>query len=113
MNDDKIIDDEIASLVQAASAPIPEAIERRIAERSVLQAAGPRRRFRRILFRSDLWALVACGAALVAACLLLIPALRRPPSSYFSEIRTEFEIPDKNIKIIFLQRPDFKLPKED
>jgi hypothetical protein len=44
---------------------------------------------------------------------LLLPALRKPPAPQIAEIRTEFELVDKNIKIIFFQKPDFSLLKEE
>jgi len=68
-----------------------------------------RSRRRRFLFL----ALIPGAAAALLTAVLLVPALRRPPIRPISEIRTEFELVDKNIKIIFIQRPDFKLFKEN
>lgn len=58
--------------------------------------------------------LVPAAAAVCAlAAALLVPALRQAPQPQVTEIRTEFELSDKNIKIVFFQRPDFRLYEED
>ncbi|OGD19323.1 MAG: hypothetical protein A2W03_18520 [Candidatus Aminicenantes bacterium RBG_16_63_16] len=58
-------------------------------------------------------AFVPAAAVCVLAAFLLIPILKKPPVSPISEIRTEFEIADKNIKIVFIQKPDFSLFQEE
>jgi hypothetical protein len=44
---------------------------------------------------------------------LIRPALHQTAASQISEIRTEFELVDQNIKVIFIQKPDFHLYEED
>ncbi len=58
----------------------------------------------------------AFRASLAAAALLLaVVAISRlfpprPPEKKITQIRTEFSIPGKNIKIIWVQRNDFHMP---
>ena len=130
MRDDKRLDERIAILVRSVEKDVPPGLEAKVRaatdsvrpDGSILGAAlplsaGPRRRHHdRVGSRRRLriLALVPGAAAAVAlAAFLLVPALRKPPVSRISEIRTEFEIRDKNIKIVFFQRPDFKLSQEE
>jgi hypothetical protein len=105
------IDERISGLVRSVRAEVPEALEARIrAEaRDETRKAAERRRFLR-------WALVPTAAtALVLAAALVSPVFLeiKPAPTTIGEIRTEFEIPGKNIKIVFFQKPDFKLFQED
>ena len=58
-------------------------------------------------------AVVPGGAALFLAFFFLWPAFRKQEEPQIAEIRTQFELVDKNITIIFFQKPDFKLFEED
>jgi hypothetical protein len=119
MSDDKRLDEKISGLVRSVEIEVPPAVEARI--REAAEKIRPRPRFfgwrpARVYWRRQarLLVLVPCAAAIIIlAALLLVPALRKPPAPKISEIRTEFEIADKNIKIIFIQRPDFKLFQEE
>jgi hypothetical protein len=122
MSDDKRLDEEISRLVRSVERDVPPAVEASI--RGAAEAIRPRPRFfgrhRRpawVLSRRGIRTLaLASGAAcviVVLGALLFVPALRKPPAPRISEIRTEFEIADKNIKIVFVQRPDFKLTQEE
>jgi ferric-dicitrate binding protein FerR (iron transport regulator) len=110
MDEDKILDKEISRLVRSLEKDLPPGLE----ERTALEASI-RRPHRRRFFRK--WqlalAVVPGAAALFFAFFLLLPAFRKQEESYIIEIRTQFELVDKNITIIFIQRPDFKLFKED
>jgi hypothetical protein len=119
MNDDKLLDERIAGLVRSVERGIPPAVEENI--RASASALRPRRRrfaarwARAWMFsrrRIGILALVPAAAAVLAA-FLVFPLLKKRPAPRISEIRTEFEIADKNIKIIFFQRPDFNLSKEE
>lgn len=59
--------------------------------------------------RIALWAplLAAASLAVVVAVSFLFPP--RPEIKKISQIRTEFSIPEKNIKIVWVQRDDFHL----
>ena len=110
MTDEKKLDEQIARIVRSVELEVPPAVEARIRE----AAADLQPRAGRFWFRRPLWlTLIPSTAAVLLAGIVLIPALRRPPVSPISEIRTEFEIADKNIKIIFIQKPDFNLFKEN
>lgn len=129
MNDDRLFDEKIARLVRRIDEPVPPGLETKIraAAESVRPAEGTKGRISlptavilrwrhgRVLSRRLRILALVPGAAAVAALavFLILPALRRPAAPRISEIRTEFEIADKNIKIVFFQRPDFKLTQEE
>ncbi len=110
MDEDKILDEKITRLVRSLEKRLPAGIEERIALRAS-SGAQPRRSF----FRRWSLALAAIPgvASLVLAFLLLLPGFRKQQEPQITEIRTHFELVDKNITIIFIQRPDFKLFEED
>ncbi len=110
MGDERQFDGKVGGLVRAVDERVPPAVDRKI--RTAAETLRPRPwlfagRWPRVL------ALVPGAAAFAVAVFLVVPALRKPPASRISEIRTEFEIADKNIKIVFFQRPDFKLTQEE
>ena len=110
MNDRDHLDEQISRLVRSIEREVPPALEARI--RAAAAGAG---------LRPSWWPglrvlVPALAGGLAAAALLflmiLLPGVPRRGPILVSEIRTEFEIPEKNIKIIFFQRPNFQLPKE-
>lgn len=110
MSDDKILDEQISRLVRGVERAVPPAVETRL----LAAAEGLRPRAGRFWLRRPFWlTLIPSAAAVLLAVLVLVLAMRRPPVSPIAEIRTEFEIADKNIKIIFFQKPDFNLFKEN
>lgn len=110
MDEDKILDKEISRLVRSVGKSLPPGLEERIALKAVTG-----RPHRRGFFRKWRFALAAVpgGAALLLAFFVLFPALRKQQEPQITEIRTQFELVDKNITIIFIQRPDFKFFEED
>jgi len=110
MDEDKILDKEISRLVRSVEIGLPPGLEERIALK-VSSGAPHRRPF----FRKWQLALAVFpgGAALFLGFFLLWPAFRKQEEPQITEIRTQFELVDKNITIIFIQRPDFKFFKED
>lgn len=111
MSDDKILDEQISRLVRSIERAVPPGVEAKIQE----AAADLRPRAGRFWLRRPFWLTLipSAAATILLAVVVLVPALRRPPISPIAEIRTEFEIVDKNIKIIFIQKPDFNLFKEN
>jgi hypothetical protein len=110
MSEDRRLDEKIAGLVRSVDEKIPPAVEERIRAAAATVQSRPEifdRRWPRVLM------LVPGVAAVLLAVFLFLPSLRKSPAPQISEIRTEFEIADKNIKIIFIQRPDFKLSQEE
>jgi len=110
MDKDMILDKEISRLVRSLEKALPVGLEERIALKATSEVPYHRPFFRK--WRLAL-AVVPGGAALLLALLLLLPALRKQEGPQITEIRTQFELVDKNITIIFIQRPDFKLFEED
>jgi len=111
MSEIERIDEEIGRLVRSVRREVPAGWEEKARAAAVAEAG--KRRERRIVLR---WALVpAAAAALLLAALVVPQAVRRPAPVpvALAEIRTEFEIPGKDIKIVFFQKPDFKLFQED
>jgi hypothetical protein len=109
MNDKIKMDQEISQCVRSIEVDIPPGVEDRI--RKAATAHQPHV-YQLGMRRSWLLAIIPSVAVILAAMILLVPALRQPlasPIPPISEIRTDFELPDKNIKIVFFQRPDFKL----
>ena len=110
MIEDAGFDKEISHLVRTVAVEVPPTVDARINAAAVhIYDTRHRSRLRRF------WLLIAIPSAVVG--LLLIAVLRGPsripqPNPQISEIRTQFELVDKNIKVIFIQRPDFVL-KED
>jgi hypothetical protein len=109
---DRQLDDRISDLVRRVALDVPDGLEEKALEAGrtpVMRAdTHTQRRANRI------WpALIPAAVLAGAAALLVLPALRRPPAAPITEIRTEFELADKNIKVIFFQKPDFNLFKEN
>ena len=103
-NDDK----EISRIVRSADLEISLELEEKIREKTERLEVPRGKRFS----RWPIWAAAtACASAFLFAILLIYPG-PQSPGREIAEIRTEFEIPEKNIKIIFVQRADFPLLKE-
>ena len=109
MTDEKKLDEQIARLVRSVELGVPPGVEAKIQA----AAADLRLRAGRFWLRRPFWlTLIPSAAAVLLAVIALLPTAQKP-SSPIAEIRTEFEIADKNIKIIFIQKPDFNLFKEN
>ena len=110
MNKEAYSDKEIARLVRSVETDVPPALDDRIQAIAAHPALGlrqtPTRRF---------WYLVLLpgAAAALLALVLIRRALRHTADSPIMEIRTEFELVDQNIKIIFIQSPSFHLEEEE
>jgi hypothetical protein len=111
MNDPKL-DERIAGLVRSLELDVPDGLDERV--RTAARSLPPKPRAAFPAGRRRLWpVLVPSAAFALAAALLVLPTLRRPAATPITEIRTEFELADKNIKIIFFQKPDFNFFKEN
>jgi hypothetical protein len=110
MDEDKTLDKEISRLVRSVKKGLPPGLEERIALEVAARAPHRHRFFRKWQFAL---AVVPGVVALFIALFLLWPAFRKQEEPQITEIRTQFELVDKNITIIFIQRPDFKLFEED
>jgi hypothetical protein len=98
-------DDQISQLVSARDEEIPAALQWSI-RRKIHSRLKPRNKpfHRRILLPA-----LAAGLILVLLSALVLinpPASMTPP---MSEVRTEFYLPEKNIKVIWIQNNNFTL----
>ena len=115
---DKQLDERIEDLVRKVAVSIPDGLEDRALAKSQAEARkGARPERRRRPAASRLWSALGPAAVLAGlAVLIALPPMKAPDAggrrSAISEIRTEFELADKNIKIVFFQKPDFNLFKE-
>jgi hypothetical protein len=111
MNDPKL-DERIAELVRSVALDVPDGLDERI--RAAARSLPPKSRAAFPDGQRRLWPILIPSAAFaLAAALLILPALQRTSARPIAEIRTEFELADKNIKIIFFQKPDFNFFKEN
>ena len=110
MDNQKNIDKKIAGLVQSLEISIPAAVEKKL--QATAETIRPLHRIR--IKRLPLFVGILSSAAVVLAALLfLFPVFHGNPEPRITEIYTEFEIIDKNIKIIFIQKHDFNLFEEE
>ena len=109
--DNKKIDDEmISTLVRSVRYKIPDSVEEQVNAAMAKTKTGKARLFKRPL----LWYPVSAAAAIViiAALAIFQPFVNKTaidPGTPITEIKTEFELRDKNIKILWVQKKDFKL----
>jgi anti-sigma-K factor RskA len=109
MNSDERLDESISKLVRSVEREVPPALDRRIREAADGLASRTQRSEK---WRSWMLALAPGVVVALLAAFLLLPRPTPAPNP-ISEIRTEFEIADKNIKVIFFQKPDFHLHQEE
>jgi hypothetical protein len=110
MTNKQNIDDKIAKLVQSVEAEIPAQVEEKLqAKTETILPALKVWIKRRPLFLG----ILTSAAMILFAFLFLFPMLEDKRDPNITEIRTEFELIDKNIKIIFIQRHDFNLFMEE
>ncbi len=110
MNNQNNMDKKIARLVQSVETDIPANVEEHL--QAIAETIRPLHRIR--IKRLPLFMGILSSAAVVLAVLLfLFPVFHGKPEPQITEILTQFEIIDKNIKIIFIQRHDFNLFEEE
>lgn len=107
----KTIDNEmISNLVRSVQCKIPGNVEEQVnASMAKIKTRKPR-----LFKRPLLWYPVSAAAVLViiAALVIFQPFVNKEtidPGASITEIKTEFELRDKNIKILWIQKKDFKL----
>jgi hypothetical protein len=104
-------DQEISNLVRSVRFKIPDHLDEKVTQ-TITETVKSKPR----LFPEPFpWLRLSLSAAaimiLVTAIFIFQPYLQntREPIPPISEIRTHFEISDKNIKILWVQKKDFKL----
>ena len=110
MNNGNGIDKEITRLIQSVEVEAPPALDDRI---RFIAANLHSRQSRSLLHRFWYLALIPSAAAILLIVALNRSVFHQPAELAISEIRTEFELVDQNIKIVFIQKPDFHLNEED
>ncbi len=106
----KNIDEEICRLVQSEEAQIPYKIENELRSKSERLKPTHRIWSQRLVMPLGV---ITSVAMIVTMVLFLFSPIQKTSDTLISEIYTEFEIKDKNIMIIFVQRPDFNLFLEE
>lgn len=102
------LDQFISSSLEKNELEIPPEVQESLQRRMAALTDRP---------RPAAWKQFALWAPLLAAALLVVVVsismlfLPRPEIKKISQIRIEFTIPEKNIKIIWVQRDDFHLPE--
>lgn len=104
------IDEKIARLVQSVETDISTAVEEKL--KAAAEMIRPVHRIQRKQLSLFL-GIMTSAAMILFALLFLSPLFQAKSEHQITEIRTEFELRDKNIKIIFIQRHDFNLFKEE
>jgi negative regulator of sigma E activity len=108
INNNKIdeLDAVISTHVRSVQYKIPDSVEERV-NAAILKEKKPL-----------MWFRVSVSAAAAALVLLAVVFIFQPflsntntgePVSAIMEIKTEFELTDKNIKILWVQKKDFEL----
>lgn len=111
----------ISNCIQASQYEVPEELDQRLTEfilnpgKSKLKAPEFLRHYS---FNKKLWlrwsVSMTFGMILLLAIFTLQPPIKphqSEPASNISEIKTEFELSDKNIKILWVQKKDFELKR--
>jgi hypothetical protein len=106
INKNKIdeLDTLISTHVRSVQYKIPDSVEGKV-NAAILKEKKPL-----LWFRVSLSA-AAAALVLIAVVFIFQPFLRDPGEqvSPITEIKTEFELTDKNIKILWVQKKDFEL----
>jgi hypothetical protein len=98
-------DEELRKLVRSVELIVPPGIEEKVQAATASPPPHPRRI--RMIRRPILLGPLSAAAVVLLAYLLVVPLFHGRQSPMITEIQTEFELADKNIKIIFVQKPEF------
>jgi len=104
-------DQTISRLVQSVQLEIPSHLDKQV-DTLLKEKKASRWPIRPVWSDMRRFFLPAAALAGVIVLLVIFTPLSSPPAPQkpvISEIRTEFELKDKNIKIIWFQKEDFKL----
>jgi hypothetical protein len=109
MANKKIDDEMISTLVRSVQYKIPDSVEEQVNASMAKTKTGKSWLFKRPL----LWYPVSAAAMVIIAALVIFqPFVNKEtidPGTPIMEIKTQFELRDKNIKILWVQKKDFKL----
>jgi hypothetical protein len=110
MANKKNIDEKITRLVQSIEFDIPASVEEKLMETAETIRPFQRTRIKRLPLSLGI---LTSAAMILFAFLFLFPLFYNNAEPQITEIITEFELKDKNIKIIFIQSHDFNLFEEE
>lgn len=110
MANKKNINEKITRLVQSIESDIPASVEEKLL--ATAETIRPLHGIRTKRMPLSLEILTS-AAIILLAFLFLFPLFQRNTGPQITEIITEFELRDKNIKIIFIQSHDFNLFEEE
>lgn len=110
MTNNKKVDEVISKFVQSVENQIPSAVEKELRIKTYVHKPEQGIWLKKMMFPLGAFTGVAMIITLV---LLLFSPIQKPLDTQINEIYTEFEIRDKNIQIIFVQRKDFNLFMEE
>jgi hypothetical protein len=109
MDKQKLDDKVISSLVQSVKYKIPDSVEEHVNAHMAKLKDGRTTKFRRSVF----WYPLSAVAMLIIVFLLIFqPFVDKESfgsSTPITEIKTEFQLTDKNIKILWIQKKEFQL----
>jgi hypothetical protein len=106
----KNIDEKIMRIVQSIESDIPASVEEKLLTTAETIRPLHKTRIKRLPLSLGI---LTSAAIIILAFLFLFPLFHQIPEPQITEIITEFELRDKNIKIIFIQSQDFKLFEEE
>lgn len=98
-------DEELKKLVLSIERIVPPGIEEKVQAAADSPPPQPRHNWK--ILRPIVFAPLSAAAVVLLSFLLILPSFRGREEPPITEIQTEFELADKNIKIIFIQKPDF------
>jgi len=110
MANKKNIDEKITRLVQSIESDIPASVEEKLIATAETIRPLHRTRIKRLPLSLGI---LTSAAMILFAFLFLFPLFHGNAEPQITEIITEFELRDKNIKIIFIQSQDFNLFEEE
>jgi hypothetical protein len=100
------LDEDLRRIIRSVERIVPTDLEARVRAEAENRRTQPKPRLP--LIRRRIFLVPLSGtAAIFLAFLVLVPLLRGRREPPIAEIRTEFVLADKNITIIFIQKPDF------
>lgn len=103
--DNEQVDRFITAALARSECEVPAGVRAQIAGRVAAGRSEPDHAWRRLLP----WLPLLAAAALVVAFSLPVLVPPRAAEKKITQIRTEFDLPDHNIRIVWVQRDDFRL----
>ena len=110
MANKKNLDEKISRIVQSIESDIPAGVEEKFTEITENIRPFQRMRINRLPLSMGI---LTSAAMILLVFLFLLPLFYKNAEPQITEIITEFELRDKNIKIIFIQSHDFNLFEEE